>query len=388
MLKANLQIDWPKIILVALAGFVLLSAAAYLGYWYGIQQTKQGHVSVAKPTTTLTPTQPVKEEITGMENAIAFVRYNEKSIWLMNPDGTGQRQIIAHSDYIDETRWSPDRTKLAYVVLKYGASGPEKLELRYFDFDTNESVLVHTFPHNFYIHWSFSWLKDSSGIVYAKRNEIWKYDVRLRENILLNDQIVYTSSTETNNNMYIQTTNSSIFFRANDYLGKIPIGDPTRITEVVADPALDFFSVAPDESFITYTTHRPDRPLYQLVIQRNLQTQEEVQLQEDYGCAGYRPGAYAPDSSRFLLHYQCGDSIEIKIYSQNGTLIRDIRSQKEGMPLHDVLWSPNGSQLFVYFTHRLGEVNFAALFDADGQNEKLLDIQNIGEMSDFSWSSD
>lgn len=384
------KIDWSKVILTALASVVLLSTTTYIGYWCGVRQSIQPTQQTSTTELTPTPTQPVGNQ---WKNKIAFTKIENrfaKSVWLMDPDGSNQQRLITYDiDYVEDINWSPDKTKVAYLLEKYVYRTPDTSELRYIDLNTNESVLVRSFqrPASGYIRYQFSWLKDSSGIIYSKENEIWKYDIASQKNALLTDQIVYTAPLDVwYRHMPISVTNKSIFFDADGYLGKIAIDNPSDVTEVISG-TIESFSVAPDESSLVYTKNPTDRYLTQVVVHRNLQTQEEKELQEDYGCAGWHPGVYAPDSSRFLLHYQCGDSIEIKIYNKNGSLINDIQSQKEGMPLHHALWAPDGTQLFVVFAQGLATIDFASIFDTNGQNEQTLDIQNIEEMSRFSWSS-
>ena len=110
--------NWPRIILAAVSGFVLLATTAYAGYWYGTQQNQpiQGgvHLQTAGAPELEFSSTPCDQEVNPYEQSGLGVRKLE---WL--DETTLQVQVYVSVNCAEEIEKGDYEIANNKIILKY-----------------------------------------------------------------------------------------------------------------------------------------------------------------------------------------------------------------------------------------------------------------------------
>jgi TolB protein len=114
------------------------------------------------PTPTDTPS-PAPTNVGGRSRLIAFTstRDGNSEIYMMNADGSDQRNLTQHPAWDSDPAWSPDGQRLAFVSDRAGGMQVFVLELA-----TRAVTQVTDFP-SLMVN-EFNWLPDNQSLIIAR----------------------------------------------------------------------------------------------------------------------------------------------------------------------------------------------------------------------------
>ncbi len=118
--------------------------------------------------------------------AVAFIRSApggepNDQIWLMNPDGSNQRQLTVTWEIDGGVTWSPDGTRIALQVYTGGAGGHGGSEHEIWIVDSSDGTVLDAIQARAADDGGVSWSPDGSGIAFTSRrdgnNEVYVMNV-------------------------------------------------------------------------------------------------------------------------------------------------------------------------------------------------------------------
>ncbi|MFC1492799.1 hypothetical protein ACFL6O_02475 [candidate division KSB1 bacterium] len=122
---------------------------------------------------------------------IAFFKYPH-SIFIMNSDGTNQKELITFEHTIENLKWSPHDSKIGYVYVEYGPDNSIYPVFKVIDINTlvEEEIIVSE-EISFY---DFTWSPDGSKIAYCSNGDLYSINSNGTNRTQLTDDFFFDSS--------------------------------------------------------------------------------------------------------------------------------------------------------------------------------------------------
>ncbi len=291
--------------------------------------------TIPPPTKTPGPTRTPRPPLSGSGGGVlAFVRTRERGwgIYVINADGSDERQILFHGEGIAYPDWSPDGSQIVFHKHQYD----EVVSINVMDADgSNERRLTQTETYDAAPVWS----PDGSQIAFTRDEDVWVMNADGSDPRLLMDdpvassgadwspdgrQIVFESGRHGNTEIYVMES------------------DGSNLRRLTNNEAEDWWPTwSPDGSQIAFmSTLDGDWEIYVMDVDGGNLRQLTDNAVDDRG------PAWSPDGTRiaFVSNRATGlpNDTEIYVMNADGTDPQRI-TEKHGFEW-GVDWRPNISQ--------------------------------------------
>ena len=219
-------------------------------------------------------------------------RDGNAEIYVMEPDGTGQRRLTTNGAADEDPDWSPDRKRLAFHSDRDG-----NVEIYAMNADGSDQTRLTRNPA-------------------IDRNPTWSPD---------GTRIAFESTRDGNREIYVMTADGR---------------DSRRLTSSEAediDPAW-----SPDGSKIVFASTRDGNfQIYVMNADGTAQTRLRTSSSTDFN------PAWSPDGTRIVFHSDSGTGKQLFLVNADGTGARPVKSRNERNDWGPA-WAPDGRHIVFY----------------------------------------
>lgn len=260
----------------------------------------------------------------GPNGLIAFIddRSGNDDIWVMNPDGSNQRQLTTNTADDDHPSWSPDGSRIAFTS----------------DRDGNQEIYVM--------------FADGSGQTRLTNNNSRDHMPAFSPD---GTKIVFCSWRDTGSwQIYVMDAANG--------------GNLQRLTNNAADDMQPRWS--PDGSKIVFASDRDGGPSQIYVMDSDGGNQQRL---TDSNTIDFQPD-WSPDGSMIvfssgIMEDECIDYFDIYVMSATGTGVTSLTNTKDQSEFRPA-WSPDGTKITFcwYPSEGCGYTGIVSVINADGSN--------------------
>jgi len=343
------------------------SYIVYHGGTYTVTPTKDGYTftPASWTFTNVTANQMqdfTAEAITSISGRIAFISYRDFNydIYVMDADGSSQRNLTNNTANDEGPSWSPDGARIAFTSDRDG-----NREIYVMDADgSNQQRLTNNLAYDVYSYWSpdgsrIAFLSNRDGNIYIIDIYVMDADGSSQQNLTNNQAwnqdpswspdgsiIAFSSNRDDNSEIYVMDADGS---------------NQQNLTNNQAWNSSPAWS--PDGSRIAFLSNRDGNPEIYVMDADGSNQQNLTNNQAWNG-----DPSWSPDGSRIVFSSDRDGNYDIYVMDADGSNQRNLTNN----PYLDYLpsWSPDGAQI-TFESLRDGNDEIYVM-DADGSNQRRL----------------
>lgn len=354
------------VVLIGIIGFLSISLILLTNS----KKTKQ-NAPISKVSPTANQLQPLNKEF--ISNAIAVVAAitDGERLMLVDPYRSSSKQVVltvGRCESIDSIRWSPDKSKIAYSIIKsrvtkrwekdsivgYDATKPLKKDETFCDANTNNNgfefgyiSLENRKLTKVHEGWDkvleknsiledlgpYTWTEDSANLYYSVSNKTYKFN--------LDSNSKKSIKIESLGDPYF-TIGNELYGLDLDYIGKLDVEDPDKVIKIVEEnPRLDpgwspgvgtgigitNYSISPDGEKIIYEFNESRGRSIILFNVRSKTKKKVISFCKESTSYYSFIIDFSRDSSNFILKDYCSKDLNILLFNSNGNLIKTFHAK-------------------------------------------------------------